>query len=276
MSNVTLIILCAGNSTRFELQVKKQWLRIGHHPLWLFVANRLKNITTFDNIIIAAHKDEINYMKNFSDEFTFVLGADTRQQSMKNALEYVKSDYVMVTDVARACIPKKVVLDLVANKSNADCIVPTLDVSDTVVFKNETINRDEVKLIQTPQLSNSEVLKNALNTNIEFTDDSSAIKSIGGTIKYIKGSIKSKKLTFGEELFSLDCLKKPMNDYFTGTGFDIHPFEENKQMYLGGVKIDNIDFGFKAHSDGDVLIHSLIDAILGASGAGDIGEFFRY
>lgn len=274
MSNVTLIILCAGNSNRFELQAKKQWLRIGHHPLWLHVTNRLKNIIPFDKVIVAAHKDEINYMKNFSDDVTFVLGGDTRQQSMKNALQNVKSDYVMVTDVARACIPQEVIIDLVNNKNKADCIVPTLDVSDTVIYENETINRDKVKLIQTPQLSNTEVLRTALNTNIEFTDDSSAIKNIGGTVLYTKGSVKSKKLTFGEELSSLDCLYKASSDYFTGTGFDIHPFEENKQMFLGGVKIENIDYGFKAHSDGDVLIHSLIDAILGAAGAGDIGEFF--
>jgi 2-C-methyl-D-erythritol 4-phosphate cytidylyltransferase/2-C-methyl-D-erythritol 2,4-cyclodiphosphate synthase len=193
---------------------------------------------------------------------------------MLNGLQNVTTDYVMVTDVARACIPEDVILDLIENKTQADCIVPVLSVSDTVVFKDDTINRDEVKLIQTPQLSNTEVLKNALNTDIEFTDDSSAIKSIGGTIKYIKGSPKSKKLTFGDELISLDCLKAPNNCCFNGTGFDIHPFENNKQMYLGGVKIEGLDYGFKAHSDGDVLIHSIIDAILGAAGAGDIGEFF--
>jgi len=274
VSNVTLIILCAGNSTRFGLQAKKQWLRIDHQPLWLYVTNRLKNLNSFQKIIIVSHKDEISYMKNFADDVDFVEGGDTRQQSMLNGLQNVTTDYVMVTDVARACIPEDVILDLIKNKTQADCIVPVLSVSDTVVFKDDTINRDEVKLIQTPQLSNTEVLKNALNTDIEFTDDSSAIKSIGGTIKYIKGSQKSKKLTFGDELTSLDCLKAPNNCCFNGTGFDIHPFEDNKQMYLGGVKIEGLDYGFKAHSDGDVLIHSIIDAILGAAGAGDIGEFF--
>jgi 2-C-methyl-D-erythritol 4-phosphate cytidylyltransferase/2-C-methyl-D-erythritol 2,4-cyclodiphosphate synthase len=274
VSNVTLIILCAGNSTRFGLQAKKQWLRIDHQPLWLYVTNRLKNLNSFQKVIIVSHKDEISYMKNFTDDVDFVEGGDTRQQSMLNGLQNVTTDYVMVTDVARACIPEDVILDLIENKTQADCIVPVLSVSDTVVFKDDTINRDEVKLIQTPQLSNTEVLKNALNTDIEFTDDSSAIKSIGGTIKYIKGSPKSKKLTFGDELISLDCLKAPNNCCFNGTGFDIHPFENNKQMYLGGVKIEGLDYGFKAHSDGDVLIHSIIDAILGAAGAGDIGEFF--
>ena len=273
MSNVTLIILCAGNSSRFGLQAKKQWLRTDNSPLWLFVTNRLQKFSDFKNIIITSHKDELNYMKNFSDDFIFVEGGETRQESMKNALQKVTTNYVMVTDVARACIPKSVILDLIESKHQADCIVPVLKVSDTVIYENETINRDAVKLIQTPQLSNTKVLIEALNTDVEFTDDSSAIRNIGGTIKYIQGSIKSKKLTFEEDISSLECIKSPSKNFFTGTGFDIHPFEENKKMYLGGVNID-VPYGFKAHSDGDVLIHSLIDAILGAVGAGDIGEFF--
>ncbi|WP_072679596.1 bifunctional 2-C-methyl-D-erythritol 4-phosphate cytidylyltransferase/2-C-methyl-D-erythritol 2,4-cyclodiphosphate synthase [Arcobacter sp. LA11] len=273
MSNVTLIVLCAGNSSRFGLQPKKQWLRTGNLPLWLFVTNRLQNFSDFKNIIITSHKNELNYMRNFSDDFIFVEGGENRQESMKNALQKVTTQFVMVTDVARACIPKNIILDLIENKNEADCIVPALNVSDTVVYKNETINRDEVKLIQTPQLSNTKILNKALDTDTEFTDDSSAIKNIGGKIKYIQGSIKSKKLTFGEDIEAIECIKSPSKNFFSGTGFDIHPFEENKKMYLGGINID-VPYGFKAHSDGDVLIHSLIDALLGAAGAGDIGEFF--
>ncbi len=273
MSDISLILLCAGNSTRFELSSKKQWLRTENSPLWLFVTKRLSSFYSFNKIIIASHEDELNYMRNFTDDVTFVKGGETRQSSMKNALKEVTTNYVMVTDVARACIPKDVISNLIDAKNNADCIVPILNVSDTVVFKNDTINRDEVKLIQTPQLSRTDILKNALNTNEEFTDDSSAIKNIGGSLYYVQGSLKSKKLTFEEDIQAIECIKPPSKNFFTGTGFDIHPFENNKKMWLGGVNID-VDYGFKAHSDGDVLIHSVIDALLGACGAGDIGEFF--
>ena len=179
----------------------------------------------------------------------------------------------MISDVARACIPKNVIEQLLYEKENADCIVPALNVTDTVVYENNTINRDNVKLIQTPQLSNTQILKNALNTQTEFTDESSAIKNINGTIKYIQGSIESKKLTLGNELNELPSLKEPSNNFFTGTGFGIHGFEGNKEMFLGGGKLPYV-YGFKAHSDSDVLIHPVIDALLGAIGAGDIGEFF--
>lgn len=273
MFDVTLIVLCAGNSSRFEHKTKKQWLRIKDEPLWLNVTKRLKTFSSFDKVIVASSEKELNYMKNFTDDFIFVKGGDTRQQSILNCLEFVKTKYVMISDVARACIPRSVIESLLTEKENADCIVPILNVTDTVIYENQTINRDNVKLIQTPQLSNTQILKTALNTKIEFTDESSAIKNINGTIKYVQGSIDSKKLTLGNELDDLPCLKEPSNNFFTGTGFDIHAFEENKEMYLGGIKLP-YDYGFKAHSDGDVLIHSVIDALLGACGAGDIGEFF--
>lgn len=273
MIDVTLVILCAGNSTRFERMCKKQWLRIENEPLWLNVTKRLSGYSNFSKIIIVSHKDELRYMQNFSDDYIFVEGGDTRQNSINNALKQVDTKYVMISDVARACIKESIVLDLLNNKNRASCIVPVLDVSDTVVFEQNTINRDQVKLIQTPQLSNTEILKKALKTSKEFTDESTAIKELGKQVLYIKGSIDSKKITFGDEIKEIPCLAKPVNNFFTGTGFDIHAFEENKEMFLGGIKLP-YEFGFKAHSDGDVLIHSVIDSILGAIGAGDIGEFF--
>ena len=273
MSNTTLVLLCAGESSRFESTVKKQWLRIDNIPLWLYVANNLSSYSSFEKIIIVSHKNEITYMHNYSNSFTFVIGGNTRQESMNNALKEVSTTHVLISDVARACIPSTIVENLLQNKNKADCIVPYLSVSDTVVYEEKTIDRKNIKLIQTPQLSNTKILKKALISTEDFTDDSSAIKNIGGSVYYIKGSQKSNKLTFIDDLQSISCLDAPSSDIFTGYGIDIHPFEQNKQMVLGGVELP-YDFGFKAHSDGDVLIHSIIDALLGAIGAGDIGEFF--
>lgn len=273
MLDTTLIVLCAGNSTRFALEPKKQWIRCGEIPLWLDVTKRLISYQKFEKIIIVAHQDELKYMKNFTDEVVFVAGGEERQHSLANGLQKVTSKYVMVTDVARCCIPQEVIKNLIDNKDKADCIVPYLPSSDTVVYESETINRDDVKLIQTPQLSNTLKLQEAISQERIFTDDSSAIKNIGGSVFYVRGSSKSIKLTFGEELAKISCLSTPSKDIFVGIGLDIHPFMSGKKMFLGGVEIES-DFGFKAHSDGDVLIHSIIDALLGACGAGDIGEFF--
>jgi 2-C-methyl-D-erythritol 4-phosphate cytidylyltransferase/2-C-methyl-D-erythritol 2,4-cyclodiphosphate synthase len=275
LQNIALVILSAGNSTRFQSNLKKQWLRIGDDPLWLHVTKKISKCYSFSNIIITASAQDIAYMQNFIDDekIKIVQGGNTRQESIKNAIDTIDSEFVMVTDVARACIDKKTIKELIKNKNDATCIVPYLNVSDTVIYEKDTINRDDVKLIQTPQLSNTKALKDALKQNVDFTDDSSAIKANNGTIKYILGSQKAQKLTFANDIKKIPCLKKPSKQTFVGYGYDVHQFEKNKPMVLGGVKFDE-NYGFKAHSDGDVLIHSLIDALLGASGAGDIGEFF--
>jgi len=267
--DVALVVLSAGNSTRFNYPVKKQWIRINNEPLWLYVANRLNSFFNFKKTIITANENEVRLYEKLSD-YTIIPGSSERQYSLKNAIDLVDSEYVLVTDVARACIPEEIIQNLLKNP--ADCTAPYIQPVDTVVYENTTIDRNKVKLIQTPQLSRTKILKKALNTDKLFTDERAAIEAIGGEIKYIKGSKLSKKITYFEDL-DLPCLNRPSHNIFSGSGYDTHKFQKNKKMYLGGVEID-VPYGFKAHSDGDVAIHALIDALLGAAGFGDIGEFF--
>lgn len=273
MSDITLVLLAAGNSSRFRLPVKKQWLRIGHDPLWHFVTKKLNSTEKFAKIIITAHPDEVTFMHNYS-EHHIVQGGETRQASLSNALKYVTTPYVLISDIARACIDNTLLEDILSKRHEADCVVPYLKVSDTVVFENDTINRDSVKRIQTPQLSRVTVLKEALNTQKTFTDESSAIVANGGTRHFVLGSIDADKITHLSDLKKLGCLHGPERVTLVGNGFDVHAFEENRKMFLAGVHIKDVDYGFKAHSDGDVAIHALIDALLGASGLGDIGMLF--
>jgi len=272
LSDFTLVLLAAGNSTRFKVPVKKQWLRIGHDPLWLYVTNRIKESIPDAAVILCAHADEIPFMSPLCN-FTVVAGGETRQQSLKNALKEVNTPYVMVTDIARACVDPDLIARLIAHKELADTIVPALDVHDTVVYDNITVERTLVKRIQTPQLSRTEILRHALETDIEYTDESSAVVASGGTRYFIEGDERAAKITHASDIGALECLQAPSNVVFTGNGFDVHPFEEGKPMVLGGVTIES-PFGFKAHSDGDVAIHALIDALLGAACLGDIGMLF--
>ena len=272
MSDLTLVLLAAGNSTRFKVPVKKQWLRIGHDPLWFYVTNRIKDSLPTIEIILAVHADEIPFVTPLCD-FTIVAGGNTRQQSLKNALKEVKTPYVMVSDIARACVDPDLIKRLLENKGLADTIVPALNVHDTVVYNHETIAREQVKRIQTPQLSRSDVLRRALESDIEYTDESSAVVAAGGTRHFVLGDERAAKITHAGDTAALACLSGPSSAVFTGNGFDVHGFEEGKPMFLGGVEIES-PFGFKAHSDGDVAIHSLIDALLGAACLGDIGMLF--
>lgn len=272
MSDLTLILLAAGNSSRFKTAVKKQWLRIDHDPLWLYVTNRITAMKNFSKVIIVAHPDEISFMNSMCD-FTFIAGGQTRQESLKNAMEQVESPYVLVSDIARSCVSPELIERLMSAYEQADCIVPALSLNDTIVYDNTTINRDQVKRVQTPQLSKTSVLKAALQTSIEYTDESSAIVAFGGTRHFVEGDEAGHKITHTHDLSSLACLKEPSSTSFTGNGFDVHSFEEGKPMVLGGVSIES-PFGFLAHSDGDVAIHALIDALLGAACLGDIGMLF--
>lgn len=272
LSNTTLILLGAGSSSRFETDVKKQWLYTGDIPLWLHVAEHFEKSASFDKIIIASTPDEIHLMKHFAS-YTYVEGGENRQASLKNALAEVTTKYVLVSDIARCCVPSDMIERILAAKEEASCIVPVLPVTDTLYFENAPIDREKMQIIQTPQLSDAFMLKKALNTETLFTDDSSAMASLGEKIHFVAGSPDAHKLTTITDLQKLPCLKQPSAKTLTGFGLDIHPFEAHKEMFLCGVKID-VDYGFKAHSDGDVGIHALIDALLGAAGMGDIGELY--
>ena len=272
MSDLTLVKLGAGSSTRFAERFKKQWLRVGDVPLWLFATQNLQKHYNFSKTIVTTTPEESFYAKKFSNEIIFVDGAQSRQASLKNALEHVETPYVLVSDIARPLIEKETLDRLLEKIEEFDIVVPYLKVADTVVYEQDTIEREAIKLIQTPQLSRTKILIEALQTPIVYTDDSSAIKAIGGKAGYVLGSKSAHKLTCKEDLSAL-MLEAPSSDHFVGYGFDVHAYEDGKAMMLGGIEV-HPTIGFKAHSDGDVAIHALIDALLGAAGAGDIGELF--
>ncbi|MGX3098316.1 bifunctional 2-C-methyl-D-erythritol 4-phosphate cytidylyltransferase/2-C-methyl-D-erythritol 2,4-cyclodiphosphate synthase [Helicobacter sp. 23-1046] len=287
--SIALILMAAGDSTRFcadeNLPIKKQWLRVGDLALWQKVLQDFCALYKFNEIIITASKKDYEYMKNLSHH-TIVLGGKSRCESVRNAIKEVKSEFVLISDVARCIVDKSVVTRLLECTSNADfsCAVPYINVPDTAFYQGRYLQREDIKLIQTPQLSKTNVLREALQAGDEFSDESSAIHTLGKNIDFIKGSPLLKKLTNYEDLAfftHLDdsnlrdsaILTPPSNESFWGSGFDVHAFEKGKTMVLGGVRIES-NVGFKAHSDGDVVLHALCDAILGAINAGDIGQWF--
>lgn len=287
--SIALILMAAGDSTRFcankNISIKKQWLRVGDLALWQKVANDFDALYEFNEILITASKKDYEYMKNLSPH-TIVLGGKTRCDSVRNAIKEVKSEFVLISDVARCIIDKSVVTRLIecTTKRNFACAVPYISVPDTVFYQGAYLTREDIKLIQTPQLSKVNVLRDALQRIDDFSDESSAIHTLGKNIDFVKGSPLLKKLTSWEDVtffmqtnddkyINSKALMPPSDERFWGSGFDVHGFEKGKAMVLGGVNIES-SVGFKAHSDGDVVLHALCDAILGAMNAGDIGQWF--
>lgn len=312
--------------------VKKQWIRINTTPLWLIVLQNLsKQILTslakldsikLTQIIITASTTDLHYMKklcpssldsiiqaNTNIPIHIIQGGNTRYNSLKNVLQFIESNlqdsidshFIMVNDCARFNTQLKVIHDLLESLSceNNDCIAPFINISDTAIYidsENIThLKRENLKLIQTPQISKLSKLIESTTLNIDFSDETSAINALNfathtqdskmdskidskATIKLIDGDKQMNKLTTTQDLHLLKPLFENIesSNILIGQGSDIHAFtsaDENKPMYLCGVRIES-NIGFKAHSDGDVGIHAIIDAILGAMNCGDIGELF--
>ena len=220
MYRVALILLGAGESSRFRsftkindenvsaLNIvtkipKKQWIRLGEIPLWLKVAKDLYQVYPFSACILSAHSRELPYMQKYLDSydlnFKLVCGGETRQESLKNAIDVLDSnvEFVFVSDIARCNIPQTLCQRIFQEMGKYDCIVPFLNLHDTIAYEDFTLQylkREQLKIIQTPQLSKLSLLKKAF-TEGNFTDESSAIHSIGGNIGFIKGDIAARKLT---------------------------------------------------------------------------------
>lgn len=310
--NIALIIMAAGDSTRFcaprlpedkKPYTKKQWIRISaSRPLWLHmlntlsscVAKNLRNSQRLCKIIITASSADYKYMQKLAPSTLMIesnkiplyiaMGGDTRYRSLLNALKQAKDcDYAIVSDCARCNIDSDVLesmLEILDNGAH-DCIAPFIRAHDSVIYMHDDnsldhINRDRLALIQTPQITRIDKLLESAKCNMDFSDESSAILALnnGNGVHLVEGSAKMGKLTTRDDLFLLrDVIDPSLHDTLIGQGNDIHAFQDGKPMRLCGVDIES-SFGFKAHSDGDVGIHAVIDSILGAMNYGDIGEIF--
>lgn len=275
MREIALVLLAAGEGRRFaessSIHCKKQWLRIGELPLWCFVARQFHTLHRFGQTIVAISPQEVRYAQSFVDDFEVVGGGNTRQESLLNALQKVDCEWVLVSDAARCCIDKKV-LKAILNAPIADCIAPFVPAHDTTYSSLfGYLARETLKQIQTPQLCRKATLLDALSKG-EFGDESSAIHAYGGAVGFVAGSSMLHKLTTYHDLALLD-LPSPSNETLVGNGFDVHGFTQGDHLMICGVRIP-YSHSFDAHSDGDVGIHALIDALLGAVGAGDIGQWF--
>ncbi|WP_163498887.1 2-C-methyl-D-erythritol 2,4-cyclodiphosphate synthase [Helicobacter suis] len=284
----SLILLAAGSSTRFIQSlppklppIKKQWWIYQGLPLWEKVYRDFKALNCFEQIflVVSNSLEQIYIKQTLEDlELSVILGGKSRQESVLNALKLVQTPFVVVSDVARFKGGAQMflkMLDRFKNQPKLDGIAPALSASDTMVLNQQgytLLDRTHTLHVQTPQICRTEKLKEAYNKGT-FSDESSALLSSGGQVSYIEGSLDLHKLTFAQDLPPYTtCLTT-----HTGLGFDVHGFEANKPMKIGGVLIDSKDSkeqGFKAHSDGDVLLHALIDAILGAIKGGDIGMYY--
>ncbi len=285
--NVDFLIPSGGVGKRAKTAIPKQFIenRKGISPLEQ-VVDVILQYKTKENIegqvIIVLSKDArfeaIKRLEKNKDVFLIYEAGNTREETVYNGLKYVNADFVLIHDAARPYLSYMVINNVINGLlQKKESVVPVIPMRDTVIDENGNIlNREKIKIIQTPQGFVTKSLKkwmeNVKDKLNDFTDESTIGLHHGVVPFFVEGDIKNKKITYlfdTEEWMNEDN----NNNIRIGYGYDIHRFGGNKPLILGGVEVP-FDKGLVAHSDGDVLIHALMDALLGAVGLRDIGVLF--
>ena len=274
---VSAIICAAGKGARAGFNGNKLLAPLFGEPALLHTLKKF-NIDEIDEVIVTASECDFKEISALATPFgcKVVIGGDTRTESVKRALAAVTGDIVLIHDGARPFLSQELIracIDCVIKNRSAVCAVKA---TDTVIYADgaqQRLDRDKLYLVQTPQGFYTEDIKRAYaqTGDREYTDDSAVYAEFIAPPHILDGETGNKKLTYKAD-FDLP----PLPAYNTGKvgfGVDTHAFGEGKYVTLGGVKIE-CDRGLIAHSDGDVLVHAVMDALLSAAGLKDIGYYF--
>ena len=267
--NNCFILLAAGKGKRFNSKEKKQFFNYKNKPLFMHSIDKAKKSKLFKKIILVTNK------KIKIPNVDIVKGGKERSDSSFNALKYLKNKKVknvFIHDAARPNFSIKLLKILKKKINKNKAVVPYVNTDNSTKYfdKNKVFNlrREKVFLTQTPQCFDFKTLYNLAKNNKSYvTDDSALFVNNNKKVKFIKGEETNIKITKKKDLFNSRFKT------FYGLGFDIHKLTKNKKLYLGGIKIP-FHSGLKGHSDGDVILHCIIDALLGALKKKDIGSLY--
>jgi len=277
---VGAVLVAAGSGSRFGSAMPKQFLNLAGKPVIRHAAEHLL--------------DHVDWLQPVGDAqpilealedlpiLPVVPGGATRQDSVRaglEALERYNPDYVLVHDAARPFIPGGTIEALLAELRESVGAIPAAAVADTLKrvergVVTATVPRDGLFRAQTPQAFRFETLLAAHRSDMTgSTDDASLLEALGETVEVVPGSDDNIKLTYSEDLVRLERVMSGFSVTRIGSGFDVHAFADARPLILCGVTVPH-DQGLAGHSDADVGIHALCDAIYGALADGDIGRHF--
>ena len=271
--NNYFVILAAGKSKRFNKKIPKQFFNYRNKEIIDHSIEKSLNSKLFKKILIVSNNLKHLKKKKYPRSISIIKGGKERSDSSFKALKYLKRykpKNVFIHDAARPNFSIRLLKNIAKNLKNNKAVVPIISSKDTIKYKTQNqifnLNRNNLLLTQTPQAFRfKELYKITKNQKNKVTDEATLFINNDFKIKFIPGEKANNKITY------IDDIKTPKTFY--GIGFDIHKLVKNKKLYLGGVKIP-FHSGLEGHSDGDVILHAIIDSILGAIRKKDIGTYF--
>lgn len=286
------IILAGGKGSRLNPQIPKQFLKIDDKSILELSILEFYHSNHISKIQLVINPSFVTNTKEQISKYGLlepVTGGKTRQESVLNGLKAIckyKPDYVLIHDAARPFIDCLTIQKIVDSLKKNDAVVPAVKLVDSLKYCEDNIviksvARDSLYQIQTPQAFKfDKIYKYHLQTkDNNFTDDASIFENFGEQVKIIEGSINNFKITTNEDLQrAKDFMLTKQSKIRTGIGYDVHKFcnaklPQDNFIKLCGVKVPSAR-SLEGHSDADVGIHAIVDAILGSLAMGDIGDHF--
>ncbi|OUR76973.1 bifunctional 2-C-methyl-D-erythritol 4-phosphate cytidylyltransferase/2-C-methyl-D-erythritol 2,4-cyclodiphosphate synthase [Alphaproteobacteria bacterium 46_93_T64] len=281
---IIALIVAAGSGSRTGLDFPKQYLSMGKDTVLCKSANAFLQHPDVDYVQVIINPNDVDLYKQSTsqlDVLPWIAGGETRQMSVAaglDAIAHLQPTKVLIHDAARPLVSSDIIDRCLEALDYHDAVLPALPAIDTLKtvegdIVSGTLNRNEIVAAQTPQCFDFEKILAAHRAmkDIDVTDDIALAERVGIPIRWVLGSAENKKITTKEDIRMIRS--NTLTDIRNGLGFDVHCFAPNREMWLGGIKIP-FEKGLKGHSDADVALHALTDAVLGAIGAGDIGTHF--
>ena len=284
---VAVLLLAGGLGTRAGFETPKQLAMLGGKPVLRWSIEAFAAHDAISGGVLVASDDVAAKNGDLPAGWTYAAAGTERQRSVANSLaqltDWDDDAMVLVHDAARPGVTAAVIDRLIgALQDGAKAAIPTLPVPDTLVAKagsevGEVLDRGALARVQTPQAFHLGTLRraHAAADGTTATDDAQLVRRLGLTVKAVEGEARLHKLTYAEDMDILSALlgTKAMTRTAVGMGYDVHRLVADKPLWIGGMEIPH-SHGLEGHSDADVALHALTDAILGALADGDIGDHF--
>ncbi len=281
-----VILLAGGQGTRAGFDLPKQLAILGGKPVLRWSLDAFAAHAAIGSGVLVANRDVMAALGDLPSGWILVDPGAERQGSVANALaalaDQAEDIVVLVHDAARPGVTSDVIDRLLSALGDAEAAIPTLPVPDTLVEQSadragEVVDRGALARVQTPQAFRLGTLRraHAATADATATDDAQLVRRLGLSVAAVPGDARLHKLTYAEDMAILGGLLGigTMTRTAVGMGYDVHRLVADKPLWIGGIEIAH-SHGLEGHSDADVALHALTDAILGALADGDIGDHF--